>query len=102
MHRTRDRVGNTRVMELRSAQRLGDERIAALGAFASLDPFNECHSTELPESVRHSQANVRQPELRQDGLVWQLGNPIGDVLMQDPESRRQDGLVWCVTKLRIC
>lgn len=33
MHRTFDCVGNTRVLELCLAQRLGDELVVALGAF---------------------------------------------------------------------
>lgn len=38
MHRTRDCVGNTRVLESCPAQRLSNELVVALGAFASLKP----------------------------------------------------------------
>ena len=38
MHRTFDCVENTRQLELCSAQRLSDELVVALGAFASFKP----------------------------------------------------------------
>jgi len=83
MHRTLDCVGSTWALELLSCatgQRRTDR--CAWRTYV-LEAFSGCHRSALPESVRHSEANARQPEHRQCGLVWRLGNPVGGVLMQN-------------------
>lgn len=78
------RVENTRVLKLCPAKRIDIEQTVAFGTFASLKPSVVAAALRCLNRYGIAKRTRLSPaEHRQDGLVWQLGNSIDGVLIQD-------------------